>query len=80
MRRVRGLSLTWQSCAFIIIPGRKYRAGLSDRYWFAGAGNPVMETRVGQKIPNPTWTPTAAFVSVRWSVALNYRQSFLPAK
>lgn len=24
-----------------------------------GLETPVMETRVGQKIPNPTWTPTA---------------------
>ncbi len=44
-----------------------------------GLETPVMETRVGQKIPNPTWDcGRQAFVNVRWSVALNYRQSFLP--
>lgn len=43
-----------------------------------GLETPVMETRVGQKIPNPTRRLRQAFVSVRWSVALNYRQSFLP--
>ncbi len=75
MRRVRGLSLTLQSCALLLSAGRKYRAGLSDRYWLAGLETPVMETRVGQKIPNPTWRLRQAFVNVRWSVALNYRQS-----
>ncbi|MDI5349352.1 hypothetical protein MJL48_29615, partial [Salmonella enterica subsp. enterica serovar Kentucky] len=24
-----------------------------------GLETPVMDTRIGQKIPNPTWTPTA---------------------
>lgn len=45
-----------------------------------GLETPVMETRVGQKIPNPTRRLRRAFVSVRWSVALNYRQSFLPGQ
>ena len=27
-----------------------------------GLETPVMETRVGQKIPNPTWTPTAGII------------------
>ncbi len=72
MRRVRGLSLTLQSCPLLLSAGRKYRAGLSDRYWLQGLETPVMETRVGQKIPNPTGRLRQAFVSVRWSVALNY--------
>lgn len=45
-----------------------------------GLETPVMETRVGQKIPNPTWMPTAGIRQRSWSVALNYRQSFLPGQ
>lgn len=43
-----------------------------------GPETPVMETRVGQKILTQPGRLRQAFVSVRWSVALNYRQSFLP--
>ncbi len=42
----------------LLSAGRKYRAGLSDRYWFAGAGN-AGDGNWRRAIPNPTWTPTA---------------------
>lgn len=43
-----------------------------------GLETPVMETRVGQKIPNPTSTPTPASVNALWSVASHYRLLYLP--
>lgn len=43
-----------------------------------GLETPVMETRVGRKSLTQHGRLRQAFVSVRWSVALNYRQSFLP--
>lgn len=43
-----------------------------------GLETPVMESVLGRKSLTQPGRLRQAFVSVRWSVALNYRQSFLP--
>lgn len=43
-----------------------------------GLETPVMETRVGQKIPNPTRPLHQASVNALWSVASHYRLLYLP--
>ncbi len=45
-----------------------------------GLETPEMTTRVGQKIPNPTWTPTQASVSALLKKALPCRLWYRPGR
>ncbi|VCY61446.1 putative L,D-transpeptidase YnhG [Escherichia coli] len=76
MHRVRGLSLTLELRLYYYPPGENIVQVYPIGIGLQGLETPVMETRVGQKIPN--WTPTAGIRQRSLGVALNYRQSFLP--
>lgn len=54
MRRVRGLSLTAELRLYYYPPGENIVQVYPIGIGLQGLETPVMETRVGQKIPNPT--------------------------
>ena len=59
MRRVRVIVNLAELRLYYYPPGENIVQVYPIGIGLQGLETPVMETRVGQKIPNPTWTPTA---------------------